>query len=360
MNEESTYQDEITLKELILKIKEFWNVLWEAKTWIILAAVIVGIIFAVRLYFSPQIFKANLTFMINEDEGNRLGGMANILGQFGFAGGGNSSEFNLDKIVELSRSRRIIYPSLMDTIRSQEDEKLIGNAIIDVYDYHKKWSKSDNEKIHNFYFINNEHEVFSNLENRVMKSLYSKVVGNARKDNDPLLDIDYGEETGILELAITSESKDISLHLVNAIFKNLSEYYITKTIEPQRETVNALSIKTDSIKRALVNAEVRLAQYDDSNLSLFRQKDKIKRDQLTREVGILTLMYGEAIKNLETASFTLQNKTPFFQIIDPPATPLGGSSKNYLLAILKGLILGGFLAVTFFLIKKIYLDVMAD
>ena len=193
-----------------------------------------------------------------------------------------------------------------------------------------------------------------------MKTLYTKVVGNSKKDNNPLLDIDYGEDTGILELGIKSESPKISLHLVHSIYENLSEYYIAKTVEPQQETVDALSAKTDSIKRALVNAEIRLARHDDSNLSLFQQKDKIKRDQLSREVSILTLMYGEAIKNLETASFALQNKTPFFQIIDPPATPIGGSNKSYIIEIIKGLILGGFLAITVLILRKIYRDIMVN
>ena len=273
------YNDEITLKELILKIQEFWLELWKNKLWIIVTSILMAGIFVLRSYLNPQTFRAELTFMVNEDEGNSLGGMGGLLGQFGFPSSGAGGEFNLDKILELSKSRRIIYPAILDSLPVNQSRSIMANHIIDVYDYHKKWKKSKNEEIHNFRFESNQILGFGKIENIVLKSLYSKVVGNAKMSNDPLLNSKYDEATGILELAIVSESAPLSEYLVDAIFNKLSQYYVTKTIEPQTVTVNALNEKTDSIKRALANAEVRLAQYDDANLSLFQQKRQGKKGE---------------------------------------------------------------------------------
>ena len=60
-------------------------------------------------------------------------------------------------------------------------------------------------------------------------------------------------------------------------------------------------------------------------------------------------MYGESIKNLEIADFSLKNKTPFIQIIDRPFAPLTPIFKSKLMAIIKGGFLGGFLGITFLL-----------
>ncbi|HRV86761.1 MAG TPA: Wzz/FepE/Etk N-terminal domain-containing protein, partial [Saprospiraceae bacterium] len=95
--------DEITLKDLILKIQEFWRLLWANKWYIIAFALILASLSALRTYLTPSQFPAKLTFMVNEDEGSNMGGIANVLGQFGFSSGGKS-EYNLDRILELSRS----------------------------------------------------------------------------------------------------------------------------------------------------------------------------------------------------------------------------------------------------------------
>ena len=353
------YDDEITLKELILKLGEFWNYLWSAKWWIILCSIVIGAFMIIRTLREPTLYPAELTFMVNEDEGNNLGAVASVLGQFGF-NAGNKSEFNLDKILELSRSKRIIYPSLFDTVWIDGTPQLMANHIIDIYEYHESWADSKDETLHNFLFSEPNHQEVSITGQKALKSIYTKVVGNEKRSNDPLLESQYGEETGILSLTVTAESEALAITLVNSIYQYLSEYYISKSIEPQQSTVDALSVKTDSLKKALTDAEFRLAAYDDSNLSLFSQKDRIRRDRLAREVSILTILYGETLKNFETASFALQNNTPFFQVIDPPIAPISPPPKSLIRALVIGLVLGGFLAALFFIFQKIYRDAMTS
>ena len=114
-NQNMQASDEITLKELILLIKEYWGVLWGKKWYIIIAGLIGGLIFGIIEYRKPVTYTAELTFMVNEDSGGSSGGAAAILGQFGF-GGGAGSEYNLDKIIQLSKSRRIAENVLFDSI----------------------------------------------------------------------------------------------------------------------------------------------------------------------------------------------------------------------------------------------------
>ncbi|MEL6276275.1 MAG: Wzz/FepE/Etk N-terminal domain-containing protein, partial [Bacteroidota bacterium] len=123
-----TYNDEITLKELILKIQEYFWYLWGKKWWIIAAGLIGGAIGFYRAWTTPLTYTAELTFMVNEDDGANAGGVGAILGQFGL-GGGATSEYNLDKILALSRSRRIIREVLFDSVEINSEADLIANHI---------------------------------------------------------------------------------------------------------------------------------------------------------------------------------------------------------------------------------------
>ncbi len=351
-------EDEITLKELILKIKEFWGVLWQQKVWIIIVALLFAGFFALKTWIKPITFTAPLTFMVNEDEGNQMGAISGILGQFGLPGGGNS-EFNLDRILELAKSRRIVYPCLLEKANMDGQDDIIANHLIRIYDYHKKWSKSKNQELHKYQFTKSSFEDLDRTGQIALKSLHTKVVGNEKKSNDPLLSTQYGEETGILKLTITSEDGDLSSILVNKIYERLSSYYIEKTIEPQQETVKILKEKTDSLRQALNEAEASLASFDATRRSLWSETEQFKRDARQRKVTLLTLMYGEALKNSETAQFALQSKTPFFQVIDPPPIPLAPNVNSKFRALVIGGVLGGFLAVFWFIARKIYRDTMS-
>jgi uncharacterized protein involved in exopolysaccharide biosynthesis len=70
----------------------------------------------------------------------------------------------------------------------------------------------------------------------------------------------------------------------------------------------------------------------------------------------LYLMYGEAIKNLETAEFLLKNATPYFQVIDQPVEPLQPLGKSRFKALLIGGLAGVFVGLAFFIGRRYILD----
>ena len=72
-NQNMQANDEMTLKELILLVREYWGVLWEKKWYIFITGLIMGLIFGVLELQKPTTYSAKLTFMINEDDGSGLG-----------------------------------------------------------------------------------------------------------------------------------------------------------------------------------------------------------------------------------------------------------------------------------------------
>ena len=66
------YQDdEITLKELIEKLLEFWRELWAKKWWIILIAIPFVLYFGYKAKNTPITYTAELTYTLNAAGGAR-------------------------------------------------------------------------------------------------------------------------------------------------------------------------------------------------------------------------------------------------------------------------------------------------
>ncbi len=351
------YEDEITLKELILSIQEFSKEV--LKNWkIILAVALVMIgIFVLRAHFTPVTYKAELTFMVNEDGGS-MNGVNAILGQFGFGGGKTSS--NLKKILKLSQSKKIIQEVLFKRVKlSQKDgfeeEDFLANHIIRLYDFHEKWSE-DETGMANFFFTKSNIKEFSRTENRALGAVFTKVVG--KEDIEGLFETSYSEETGIMNLTVMSESELMSIFLTKYIFESLSVFYVTKTIEKQQQTFDIFNLKADSISTELRAKEIELANFRDRSFGTLMRKDKVKEQLLQRDIQILTLLYGEVLKNLEIADFSLKNKTPFIQEIDIPTVPIKGREPSKVMAVIFGFLFGTVIGIIAIVFRKIYQDAM--
>ena len=86
--------DEISLKELVLKIKEWYQFLLTKWKLIVLAGIIGGLIGFTYAFFQKPTYKALLTFALEEEKsgGGGLGGALGLASQFGIdlgsSGGG--------------------------------------------------------------------------------------------------------------------------------------------------------------------------------------------------------------------------------------------------------------------------------
>jgi uncharacterized protein involved in exopolysaccharide biosynthesis len=326
---------------------------------VILVAIIFGAIFFTRSLLKDNEYEASLTFMVNEDEGGRAGGsIAGLLGQIGINMGA-SGKYNLPKIMELSRSKRIIQAALLEKAVIDDKSDYIANHIIRLYDYHDKWKNS--EELQGFLFTNSNPDEFSEKENSALNSIYSRIAGNPEKEIEGMFTNDYGLETSIMKFSIESNSETLSIKLVNEIYKKLSQFYIEKATEKQEQTFNLMKAKADSLLTVVNKRQKELLEFNDKYRSLPLQQFSMKRLQLERDVQVFSLAYGEALKNREIADFSLKNATPFFQIIDEPTHPIQGSFSvmGLVLSFIIGCLFGGFLTVIYILGRKVLKKVLA-
>ncbi len=354
LTKENSQAKEFTLKDAIEFVKESFFELLRCWKLIILITLPFVLYFLYSAMTKEPTYRASLTFMVNEDEGSG-GGMSQIFSSFGIPGIA-AGKNNLDKILELARSRRIIQNVIFDKVSINSSEDYIANHIINIYDFHEKW-EDDTTGLKNYLFEKDSLPLFNRTDNTALKRVHKKIVGS--KDVKGLLKTSYTPETGIMEFVMKTENEKLSIEFSKILYHRILEFYVKKTIEKQQQTYDIMRLKLDTILQEMSSAEYQLASFRDRNLGLWSDKDKLREVQLQRDVRVLNERYALMLKNLEIADFTLKNKVPFVQLIDEPIPPIKPEMESKIISILIGGFLGGFLAVVFVIARKIFRDALA-
>lgn len=353
---ESTYNDEISLRDLILKIRSF---IWEVIRYWYIPAVCILLALAYQGYqyikFEP-IYPASITFSVDEDEGGSSSGLTGILGQFGL-GSVRPSRYNLDKILALSKSRRVIEYSLFGKNIIDGKDDFLANHLIREYNLNHP-AQADAGS--GFYFTHDSLAAFNRQENEMLLSLFNFIIGPPDDPKKALITADYNEDTNIMSMDVSTTSEELSIALANRMFESLSGYYVNKAIEKQINTLSVITAKKDSVLAVLKSAEYQLAYFKDSHRGLLMRTDQVSELRLQREITALSAMYAEVLKNTEVADFSLRNKMPFIQIIDAPLSPIQPTKLSLLRKLIIGILIGGIIGSVLVLGRKVFMDIMAD
>jgi hypothetical protein len=343
-------QDELTLKELVLALREYFAYFLRKWYWIVLGGLSLGALFFLNAYTAPVNYAAPLTFMLNDDKGPSLGAGA-ILGSLGL-GGGEGGGGKAGKLLELGKSRKVLGKILFDSALIDGKTQLVADHIIDIYNYHEAWEESDS--LRGFRFgagMPANNDVSGNM---AFKALYNKLID----EEDGLVTINANELSGLFELRANSLNPELSVVLVNQIFDELSAYFVATSISGQQETLTQLSYREDSVKTALGLAEARLARFEDRSSGILMRQETVKGQEFRRQVLILGTMYGEIVKNKATAAFLLANEKPAFNLIDGPLEPLYSDQESWIKALVIGGLLGGILIVLGLFFVKLFRDAL--
>ncbi len=359
-NAEGHYNDEISLKELILKLKGFWDELWKNWYLIILFCIPILAFFLYKHFKFEKAYTAELTFMVNENEGGGgLGGVSSVLGSFGF-GGTPGGDYNLEKMLTLAKSRKIIQNVILKKVNLNGQEDYFANHFINIHDLHSHWAEDINSiDLSSFLFTHDSLSIFSLEENTALKYIHSSFIGNADKGINPLLNSSINELTGIMELSFKSKDEQFSIRILEELYAYLSKYYVDQAVEKQQNTYNIITAKADSLETELRSAEYSLANFLDTNRNLYARTDQVKQARLEQSVRMLGLAYAKVVEQKEIAEFSLNDQTPVVQIIDYPLSPIEPSKSSLVKNLIIACIIGGFLGAFFIISRRILRDTLA-
>jgi hypothetical protein len=305
-------EKEVSLKELFQNIGDYSRVVWAKRWWLVISGLLFSIFGFYKSYTHKTEYNATLSYMIAEDEsGSSMGGVSAILGQFGLPGGG--SNYNYGKIIEISKSTKIIERVIFDSCVVNGKLDVIGNHVINIYGL-----KTNNSFT---YFKHSSLFELDDTERALFKKVYYKIVGSEKITNS-LLITEYNEDDKILSSTSTTYDEDLSIALLTSLYDELSVFYNFMSTGKQGETFVKLQNRVDSLQR-----EIKLAAYGAAGaqdiLGLVQNTERVPGVQQQRKAEMLYVLYGEALKSLETARLFQGNEnSDFFLTINTPYKPL--------------------------------------
>ena len=331
MNNKLPYDDsEITLKEIILKILEWFQIVWSKRTKVILFSLFVGILFALNTKFNKKpIYEASYKLFFQEARGG-LTGALRLASSFGVSMGG-SSVSSSSSVKEFITSRNNISHALTT--------QLLNGRLIDRY-YEDQMIKDEKFKHH--------YEMNFESNKRFSDSIITAITVDL---NENFLGSAFDDESGVLMFKVISYNETFAFDLAAELVQNTESQFKKWKREKGLDAVNAFQIKVDSLEASIDQSLYVLGQYEDQNNSLVSSVDKMKRLRLSIDLESLKVAYGEYIKGLEMSKAELLNLEPPFKYFDSPTYPLKKRKSSSAKSGILGSIVSGVLFV-FFLIGR--------
>ena len=328
LNKEFTARDFV---QLLKKVKSFFLNHFFKLALIGAIGSSIGFVYAYR---SIPNYSAQLKFVMRSDPNSLSSGISGLSSLLGAGTGAGGSGSGLERIIELIGSDRILGNAILNEAEISGKRDLIINHYLELQAFRKKWAKDSSMKNVSY----SPGVLFNELnftQRKVIKSVIGSLVSNK---GNRIVSKQFDKKSGVVTISVSYKSEDFSIELTNAIYKELIEFYTDQSLAATSNNVQVLTRKADSIKYQLEMTRKSYAKNTDQALGLLLQEDKVENKSLAFKENMLSLMYAEVQKNLETLKYVEESSMPSFSIIDQPYSPLNSDGKNkYTYAI------GGFL-----------------
>lgn len=342
---------EVSIREVILVLQSYLVNGLRRWLWLLVGAALGAAYFAWSATQRTVSYEASTTFVVSKAQGGG-GGLGSVLGQIGLGGGGGENNFY--RVMNFATSRQLIYRLLLDTVSVDGAQDLMVNHLIDAYHLDEELQLQEGYGL--THLSASEIDSLSIKERALLKMMYGFVTMD--KSNPVQKRID--EVTDMLTLVVKTPNEDLSLELVEGLYNSLEAFYKLESTGQSQATVTRLQEKSDSLLTELNRAEYQLATFNDTQMGLMSNRDMLRVNQLNRKIQLLSVAYGELMRNLETAKFTLSTQTPYFQAVDVPFKPLRRINPNPVNDGLMGALYGTVAALVLVSMFHFYQQVMEE
>jgi hypothetical protein len=356
ININQTNSDEVSLKELILKLKEWGGYLlsqWKLITLIGFIGSFIGFYYAST---QKTYYKAELTFALEDEKsGGGVGGALGLASQFGFDLGSNGGgAFAGDNLLLLMKSRSMVEKALLSTVRINGNTQTLAEFYITYNNLRKNWDKDPELKDIQFP-SNSDRSNFTLKQDSILGKFQKAII-----DNMLILD-KLDKKLSIIVVRVRSENELFSQYFTEVLAKVVSDFYIETKTKKSVQNVNMLQHQTDSVRRVLNYAigGVALSVDANPNANLARQILGVPSQRKQVDVQANQAILTELVKNLEVSKVSLRKETPLIQIIDRPILPLEKEKLSVLKGLSIGGLLGGFMAIVIIIAVRLFKMIMA-
>jgi uncharacterized protein involved in exopolysaccharide biosynthesis len=341
--------DEITLKELLEKAKEWYSYLLSQWKIIVLAGVVGAALGLAYSISKKPIYTATLSFALEDEKGGGMSGALGLASSFGIdigsSGGGAFSGSNLN---ELFKSRSVVEQTLMQPVLYGNDSISLAEMYIQIKEWRKVWNEKPKLKAIQFPPLTKP-KYFTREHDSIMSVIYNNIIGSslsvAQKD----------KKIAITTIDVKSENEVFAKAFSETLAKQVSDFYVDTKSNKARMNMAILQKQTDSIRAELNGAITGVAVANDNTFMLNPALNVNRAPSAKRQVDVQanTAILTELVKQTELAKVTLRKETPLIQVIDRPILPLPKERFGKAKGILLGGILAGFLTILGLIVKRL-------
>ena len=343
--------DEIILKELLLKAKEWYVFLLSKWKTIVLAGIVGALLGLGYSFIKKPIYTATLTYALEDGKaaGGGLGSLASTFGLDLGGASGNSGAFSGANLMELFKSRVMVEQTLLAPVT--QNNKTISLAEMFIQD--KKWREKWEEKpkLKNITFLPNaDKSKFTRAQDSIFGVIYKDLSKKA-------LTVDQKDKkVAIGTITFKVNNEYFAQQFTLALTKTVINFYIETKSKRAKQNMDILIRQTDSIRGELNGAITGVAVANDNIFGLNPALNVKRVPSARRQVDVQanTAILTEIVKQAELAKVTLRKETPLIQVIDQPILPLPKEKFGKAKGILLGGILAGFLTILGLIARRIF------
>jgi hypothetical protein len=346
-------KNELTLKELILKSRVYFNFL-KSKWLIILICGLLGGAGSLALaLLKKPIYTATCTFVLDGAGGS---GISNYAGLASLAGidlsNKEGSVFAGDNIVALYTSRNMIIKTLLCKANFDGKPQLLIDRYINFLKLRKAWAKDTS--------LN--HISFQGPANKFGRKQDSLLISIATSIDKGILTVAKPDKKlSIIEVDVRFGDELFAKSFNDNLVANVNDFYIKTKTKKTAANVQILQKQADSVKAVLNNSISGIASSLDAspNANPLLLSLKVPSQKKQVDLQSSSAIYAEIVKNLELAEISLRQETPLIQVIDEPLLPLTVEKPRKTRSLILGGILGGMCAILYLLFKRGFKNLMA-
>lgn len=348
---EQISNDEISLKELINKAKEWFDYLLSQWKSIVLAGIIGAALGLGYSYIKKPIYTATLSFALEDEKsGGGLGSALGLASSLGLdLGGSAGGMFTGSNLTELFKSRSMVEQTLLTPVVVETDTISLAEMYIRNQEWREKWNEKP--KLQHIQFLPNvKRKYFTRAHDSILGVIYEDLSKTgltvAQKD----------KKISIISIDVASTNELFAKYFTEALAKQVSDFYVNTKSKKARMNMEILERQTDSIRRELNGAITGVAVANDNTFNLNPALNVRRTPSARRQVDVQanTAILTELVKQAELAKVTLRKETPLIQVIDRPILPLPKEKFGKGKGIVLGGFLAGFLTVLLFILQQMF------
>ena len=337
--------EEVTMKDIILKMKEWWKFFWRKWLWFFSAGLICGVLAMIYVWNQKPTYTATLNFILSSDN-SQNSSILGLASQLGVDLSSNTDAFAGDNIITLMSSRTMVQKALLQMPPGSKQTLL--NIYVKDEKLNDSWHQKERTK--NAYPFPVDATKMNYVQDSLLRDVYLKII------NDNLTVQRPDKDISVYVVATKSNNEIFSLYLTKYLVQSTSKFYIDTKTSVSRSNLTMLQHEADSIYSILTHSIASSARvYDYTfNLNPAYQAQRVPAQQSQLMATAEGTAYSEVLRNLELAKINLQKDTPLYQVIDEPQLPLIAEKNSRLVALIVGGFAGVFLMLLYFIIKGLF------